>query len=61
MYEYRTINISLEPKDPEHPLNNPTITSTANRYAAEGWRTVSVMPSQGPGYADSILLERWNK
>lgn len=62
MYVYQVINISLEPDlDPTKPSRKATIESTANRWAAMGWRTVGVMPSQGSGYADSILLERWEK
>lgn len=62
MYEYQTINISLEPSpEPHLGLRKATIADTANRWAKMGWRTVAVMPSQGPGYADSILLERWVK
>ena len=61
MYEYQVVNISLEPTDPDRPLNRPTIASAANRWAVMGWRTVSVMPSPGPGYADAILVERWEK
>ena len=57
IYEYKKINVSLEP-----PLSNsmrkPTIETAANRWAAMGWRTVAVLPSSGVGYADVILLER---
>jgi uncharacterized protein DUF4177 len=60
MYEYKMVNISLEPSFGES-INKPTIASAANRWAVMGWRTVGVIPSQGPGYADSILVERWNK
>lgn len=63
MYEYQVINVSLEPSpafvDPETPgLRRPTIETAANRWAEMGWRTVAVMPSPGPGWADSILVER---
>lgn len=57
-YEYRKINVSLEPSPDPRALRRATIESAANRWAAEGWRTVAVMPSQGPGSADSILIER---
>lgn len=49
-YEYKKINVSQEP--------TPTIEFAANRWAAMGWRTVAVMSSPGPGYADAILIER---
>lgn len=62
MYEYKMVNISLEPlPNPENPFNRPTVMTAANRWAQMGWRTVGVIPSQGPGYADTILVERWNK
>jgi len=57
-YEYKTINISLEPSPHPTGLKKVTIETTANRWAAMGWRTVAVMPSRGPGYADAILIER---
>lgn len=57
MYEYQVINVSLEPPRSE-PLLKPTIETAANRWAEMGWRTVAVMPSPGPGWADSILVER---
>ena len=57
MYEYKTINISLEPPVTDKH-KRPTVESAANRWAKQGWRTVAVIPSQGPGYADSILIER---
>ena len=57
IYEYKKINVSLEPiSDPG--MRRATIETAANRWAAEGWRTVAVMPSLGPGYADAILIER---
>lgn len=56
IYEYRTINVSLEP--PIDPIRKPTIETAANRWAEQGWRVVAVMPSQGLGYADAILIER---
>ncbi|MFL5664911.1 MAG: hypothetical protein ACJ8BW_26715 [Ktedonobacteraceae bacterium] len=65
MYEYKKINVSLEPPTDRHGLNKATIESAANRWAKMGWRTVAVMPSQGSGYADAILIERekeeWEK
>lgn len=64
-YEYQKINVSLEPlPDPNRPYRRPSIESAANRWAELGWRTVAVMPSQGPGFADAILVERvkpWSK
>ena len=61
-YEYKTINISLEPlPDPKtHLPKKATVQSAANRWAKMGWRTVAVMPAQGAGYADAILIEREN-
>jgi hypothetical protein len=54
IYEYKKINISLEPKR--------TIEAAANRWALMGWRTVGVMEvshaDRKAGYADSILIER---
>lgn len=59
IYEYKTINVSLEPRpDVNEPLRKATIETAANRWAAKGWRTVAVMPSRGSGYADAILIER---
>jgi hypothetical protein len=58
IYEYQTINISLEPSPDPHGIRTATIETAANRWAEQGWRTVSVMPSRGPGYADAILIER---
>jgi hypothetical protein len=59
MYEYKTINVSQEPSpDASDRLRKPTIETAANRWAQMGWRTVAVMPSQGPSYADAILIER---
>ena len=57
-YEYKTVNVSLEPIAEGARMRVSTIESAANRWAAMGWRTVSVMPSRGPGYADAILVER---
>lgn len=57
IYEYKKVNISLEPHDP-WDITGATIETAANRWAEMGWRTVAVMPSQGPGYADAILIER---
>jgi hypothetical protein len=54
IYEYKKVNISLEPKH--------TIEAAANRWAAMGWRTVAVMEvtsaDRRGGFADSILVER---
>lgn len=61
MYVYQLVNITLEPQDPDHPMNHPSIPSAANRWAAMGWRTVGVIPARGPGYADCILVEKWEK
>ena len=58
IYEYKTINVSLEPSPDQHGLRKATIETAANRWAEAGWRTVAVMPSSGPGYADAILVER---
>lgn len=58
IYEYRKINVSLEPSPDPHGLLKATIASAANRWAEQGWRTVSVIPSTGVGYADAILIER---
>lgn len=60
-YEYKSVNISLEPSPDPHGIRKATIETAANRWAAMGWRTVAVMPSPGPGYADAILIERWVK
>jgi len=60
-YEYQVINVSLEPSPDPHGIRKATIASAANRWAAMGWRTVAVMPTQGSGYADSILIEREKK
>lgn len=58
IYEYMKINISLEPSPDPHGLRKATIETAANRWAEQGWRTVAVMPSPGPSYADAILIER---
>lgn len=58
IYEYQVVNISLEPSPDPRVLRRATIESTANRWAAMGWRTVSVMTTPGTGYADAILVER---
>ena len=60
IYEYRTVNITLEPNPvgERDRFRKPTIESAANRWAEMGWRTVAVMPSPGVGYADCILVER---
>ena len=48
VYEYQVINVA----------KRVSIQSVANRWAADGWRTVSFIPSQVPGYDDAILIER---
>jgi hypothetical protein len=58
-YEYKTINVSLEPSGGMRgPGQGPTVESAANRWAEQGWRTVGVMPARATGYADVILIER---
>lgn len=59
-YEYKTINVSLEPPRDQKPgpFLPPTIETAANRWAEMGWRTVAVMPAQESSYADVILVER---
>jgi|tagenome__1003787_1003787.scaffolds.fasta_scaffold20656551_2 hypothetical protein len=50
-YEYKKINVWQE--------QPPTIEATANRWAAMGWRTVSVIAGdRRSGYADMLLVER---
>jgi hypothetical protein len=53
-YEYKKINISLEPKR--------TIEAAANRWGAMGWQVVSVMEvssaDRRAGFSDSILVVR---
>lgn len=56
LYEYKSVNVSLEPS--ADPRNKPNVETAANRWAKKGWRTVSVIPSRGTGYADVILVER---
>lgn len=58
IYEYKHVNISLEPSPDPRAFRKANIESTANRWAEMGWRTVAVMRSPGPGYSDSILVER---
>lgn len=55
-YEYQMINVTTEPLTSEG--GRPSVAATANRWAEMGWRTVAVMLSKGPGYADCILIER---
>lgn len=51
IYEYKKVNVSLEPK--------PHVEAASNRWAAMGWRTVAVMTGdRKAGYADAILIER---
>jgi len=56
--EYQVINISTEPSPDQHGIRKATVETSANRWARLGWETVAVMPSQGPGYADAILIKR---
>jgi len=50
-YEYKKVNVSLEPM--------PTIEAAANRWGAMGWRVVAVMRGDQPrGIADSLIVER---
>lgn len=57
-YEYRHVNVTLTPYEALEDRTIPTIQDAANHWAVNGWRTVSVMPSPGPGYADTLLIER---
>jgi len=57
IYEYKKVNVSLEPIS-NTTIRGATIETAANRWAKMGWRTVAVMPSTGPGFADAILIER---
>lgn len=54
-YEYKQINLSVEREDGP-PF--PGIDDVANKYAADGWRTVAFIPSKGRGYSECLLLER---
>lgn len=47
-YEYKTINVS----------HYVSMDDAANSWAEDGWRVAAVVPRQGPGYADSLILER---
>lgn len=47
-YEYQTVNTS----------HYGSVADAANVWAAQGWRSVSVIGSPGPGYADTLLIER---
>lgn len=47
-YEYAVINCS----------HYDTVQAAANAAAKEGWRVVAAIGSQGPGYADSLVIER---
>lgn len=47
-YEYKTINSS----------HYKSVEEAANAWAQDGWRTVSVVPALGPGYANALVLER---
>lgn len=60
VYEYRMIEVSLEPfqETEEGELRKATIESAANRWAGQGWRTVGVVPARGPGQTDRILIEK---
>ena len=48
VYEYQVI----------HVAKRVSIHSVANKWAEDGWRTVSFIPSRVPGYDDAILIER---
>lgn len=55
-YEYQTVNADKTASEGE---TVPTITATANHYAKEGWRTVSVIPSHAPRlFRHQLFLER---
>lgn len=56
--EYQVINISQEPSPDPHGVRKATVETSANRWARLGWETVAVIPAQGPGYADAILIKR---
>lgn len=59
MYEYKWVNISLIPYEVlREPAQGATIEEAANYWASQGWRTVSVIPAKGPGYSDTLLIER---
>lgn len=47
-WEYKTINVS----------HYGSVADAANVWAREGWRTVGVIGSPGPGYADTLVIER---
>lgn len=57
-YIYQTVNLSLEPKPDPGGFRKATFETAANRWAEMGWRTIAVIPSKGPSYADSILVEK---
>ncbi len=57
MYEYKVVNISLEPPA-DNVLLTPTVETAANRWAEMGWRTIAYIPSKRSGYAECILVER---
>jgi hypothetical protein len=51
IYEYKKVNVWQE--------QPPTIEAAANRWAAMGWRTVSVIPGdRKSGFSDMLLVER---
>lgn len=58
MFEYKMVNVSLEPSPDPHGVRKANIETAANRWAQDGWRTVGVTPARGSGYADAILVER---
>lgn len=47
-YEYKTINVS----------HYVSVEDAANSWAEDGWRVAAAIGSRGPGYADSLILER---
>lgn len=58
-FEYKWVNISLIPYGSmQEPAQGATIEEAANYWAGRGWRTVSVIPAKGPGYSDTLLVER---
>lgn len=64
IYEYKKINVSLEPPPDPHlyGVRRATIESAANRWAEMGWRTVAVVQGdREKGYADVLLVERLRK
>jgi hypothetical protein len=59
MYEYKLINMTLEPRlDSSMGPIAPSIEDVANRWAQMGWRVVSYVPPKAVAYAECLLLER---